>query len=77
MDVFLMSIFYLGFSTSDKTWLPVADGYQTLNVEAQNANERSHLKVYKALAQLRTENAFRHGRYDSVALNSDIFAFRR
>lgn len=37
----------------------------------------SHLNVYKALAQLRTDPVFRHGRYDSVALNSDVFAFVR
>ncbi|KPI94589.1 putative maltase H [Papilio xuthus] len=66
-----------GFSSADKTWLPVAEGYETLNVEVQKAAQTSHLNVYKALAQLRTEPAFRHGRYDSVALNSDVFAFER
>ncbi|XP_046961498.1 maltase A1-like [Vanessa cardui] len=66
-----------GFSTGDKTWLPVAEGYETLNVEVQRNVERSHLNIYKSLAKLRTEPAFRHGRYESVALNSDVFAFRR
>ncbi|XP_068621044.1 maltase A3-like [Battus philenor] len=66
-----------GFSTADKTWLPVAEGYESLNVEIQRATEKSHLNVYKALAQLRTEPAFRYGRYDSVALNNDVFAFKR
>lgn len=68
---------FLGFSTADKTWLPVAEGYETLNVEVQRTTERSHLNVYKALAKLRTEPAFSHGRYDSVALNSDVLAFKR
>lgn len=62
---------------ADKTWLPVADGYETLNVEVQRNTEISHLNVYKTLAKLRTEPAFRHGRYESVAYNSDIFAFKR
>ncbi|XP_026756926.1 maltase A1-like [Galleria mellonella] len=66
-----------GFSTADKTWLPVADGYETLNVEVQKGVERSHLNVYKTLVLLRAESTFRYGRYESVALNSDIFAFRR
>ncbi|XP_045510977.1 maltase A1-like [Colias croceus] len=66
-----------GFSSADKTWLPVADGYEELNVEVQRMSERSHLNIYKALAQLRTEAIFRYGRYESVAFNSDVFAFRR
>ncbi|CAH4012741.1 unnamed protein product [Pieris brassicae] len=67
-----------GFSTADKTWLPVADGYQNLNVEVQsNSLGRSHVKVYKELARLRTEPSFRFGRYESVAFNSDVLAFRR
>ncbi|XP_072936548.1 uncharacterized protein [Epargyreus clarus] len=66
-----------GFSSSDKTWLPVADGYDALNVDAQRQTERSHLNVYKTLAQLRTESTFRHGRYESVAFNAGVFGFRR
>ncbi|XP_030031300.1 maltase A1 [Manduca sexta] len=66
-----------GFSSGHKTWLPVAAGYETLNVEVQKAVERSHLKVYQQLAALRNQSAFRHGRYESVAFNSDVFAFRR
>ncbi|XP_049886110.1 maltase 2-like [Pectinophora gossypiella] len=66
-----------GFSTANKTWLPVADGYETLNVEAENAADRSHLKLYKALADIRQNKVFRYGRYESLALNLDVFAFRR
>ncbi|XP_013201280.2 maltase A1 [Amyelois transitella] len=66
-----------GFSSGEKTWLPVADGYETLNVEVQKATDRSHINVYKSLVKLRAENVFRHGRYESVAFNNDIFAFRR
>ncbi|CAH2104236.1 unnamed protein product [Euphydryas editha] len=66
-----------GFSSADKTWLPVAEGYETLNVEVQKAAEKSHLKVYQNLANLRMERPFRYGRYDSLALNNDVFAFRR
>ncbi|XP_028034157.1 maltase A1-like [Bombyx mandarina] len=66
-----------GFSTGDKTWLPVAEGYETLNVEIQKSTSRSHLNVYKQLTRLRNEPVFRYGRFESVALNPDIFAFKR
>ncbi|KAJ2953901.1 hypothetical protein O0L34_g1531 [Tuta absoluta] len=66
-----------GFSTADKTWLPVAEGYENLNVEHQQFLERSHLNVYKALARLRTDPVFRYGRFESVAFNRDVFGFRR
>ncbi|KAL4712835.1 hypothetical protein ACJJTC_011905 [Scirpophaga incertulas] len=66
-----------GFSTADKTWLPVATGYDTLNAESQNNSRISHLKVYQALNELRKSKVFRHGRYESLALNNDVFAFRR
>lgn len=68
---------HAGFSTAEKTWLPVAKGYETLNVEVQKAAEKSHLKVYQALADLRRDDVFRLGRYDSLALNNDVFVFRR
>ncbi|CAG9133493.1 unnamed protein product [Plutella xylostella] len=66
-----------GFSTAPKTWLPVAAGYETLNVEVQRAAARSHLNVYKALVALRALPSFQTGRYESLALNHDVFAFRR
>ena len=68
---------FVGFSNGNITWLPVAEGYETLNVEVQRAIERSHLNVYKTLVKLRAESAFRHGRYESVAFNSDVLAIRR
>lgn len=68
---------FSGFSTADKTWLPVAEGYETLNVEVQTAADRSHIKVYKALAALRREKIFRFGRFESLVVNDDVFVFRR
>lgn len=34
-----------GFSTANKTWLPVASNYQTVNLKAQEAATKSHYKV--------------------------------
>ncbi|XP_063617381.1 maltase A1-like [Cydia splendana] len=66
-----------GFSNASTTWLPVASNYRTLNVEAQLAATRSHLKNYQALAKLRLDRVFRLGRFESLALNEDVFAFKR
>nr|XP_034840957.1 maltase 2-like [Maniola hyperantus] len=66
-----------GFSAGNETWLPITASYKSLNVEVEKQAERSHLKVYKKLAKLRREPVFRLGRYESVAFNDDVFAFRR
>lgn len=66
-----------GFSTAPHTWLPVADGYDSLNVASQRSAVRSHYQVYRTLTNLRFRPAFRLGRYKSLALNNDVFAFKR
>lgn len=66
-----------GFSTAERTWLPLASGYEALNVDVQRSADRSHLKVYKALSQLRKRLAFAIGFYNSIAMNRDVFAFKR
>ncbi|XP_012549946.4 maltase 2 [Bombyx mori] len=66
-----------GFSTAERTWLPVADGYESLNVASQRSAVRSHYQVYRTLTNLRIRPAFRLGRYESLSLNNDVFAFKR
>ncbi|XP_059058094.1 maltase 2-like [Achroia grisella] len=66
-----------GFSSADRTWLPVADSYEQLNVANQRSAVRSHYQVYRTLTNLRIRPAFKFGRYESLALNSDVFAFKR
>ncbi|XP_049871103.1 maltase A1-like [Pectinophora gossypiella] len=58
-----------GFSTSEDTWLPVAEDYVTLNLAQQKIDDRSHYKVYQALTQLRKEETLSHGEYDIRALS--------
>uniref|UniRef100_A0A2H8TQA6 alpha-glucosidase n=1 Tax=Melanaphis sacchari TaxID=742174 RepID=A0A2H8TQA6_9HEMI len=43
-----------GFSTSQRTWLPVNSNYWNLNLVFQNECNRSHYKTYKTLVQLRS-----------------------
>ncbi|XP_046961502.1 maltase 2-like [Vanessa cardui] len=66
-----------GFSNGEKTWLPLADGYQHLNVEKQRSAVRSHYQVYRSLTNLRSRPAFRLGGYQSLALTKNVFAFKR
>ncbi|CAH2218451.1 jg12952, partial [Pararge aegeria aegeria] len=65
-----------GFSEAESTWLPVAEGYENINVANQRSAVRSHYQVYRTLISLRMRSAFRLGRYDSLALNNDVFAFK-
>ncbi|KAJ2953900.1 hypothetical protein O0L34_g1531 [Tuta absoluta] len=68
---------HAGFTTNDNTWLPVADGYDRLNVANQRSAVRSHYQVYRTLTSLRMRPAFRLGHYESLAINNDVFAFKR
>lgn len=70
-------ILFLGFSSAAKTWLPIADGYEGLNLENQRNAVRSHYQVYRSLSNLRFRPAFRLGRFESLAINQEVFAFKR
>ncbi len=45
-----------GFSTANKTWLPIPASYKTVNVQAESAEPNSLLNWYKRLIALRAEN---------------------
>lgn len=66
-----------GFSTAEKTWLPVADNYKELNVRMQEADEISHLKVYKSLKELRKEPSLQNGLTKYAALTQQIVVIAR
>ena len=66
-----------GFSDGEKTWLPVNTNYKELNVDVQNAAEKSHLKVYKSLIQLRKEPTFKDGATEMIAISDNVLAFTR
>jgi alpha-glucosidase len=51
-----------GFSTSAKTWLPVASNYKTVNVQTELADPNSLLNWHKKLIVMRrTRDAVRDG----------------
>lgn len=66
-----------GFSTGPKTWLPVGETYQTLNVAVESSGSgNSHLKIYKALIELRKNNALKNGDHRYFTY-SNVFFLKR
>ncbi|KAH8245900.1 hypothetical protein KR038_011353 [Drosophila bunnanda] len=67
-----------GFSTAAKTWLPLAADYQTVNVEMETAAERSHLKIYKSLVELRKSSlTLQNGSTKYSVLGDNVFVVKR
>lgn len=67
-----------GFSTANKTWLPVGEAYKMNNVKAQEAAENSHLKIFRKLTKLRREAVWRKGDYKgAVSNNNNVYSFVR
>lgn len=66
-----------GFSTNTKTWLPVAENYRDVNVDAELAADRSHLKCYAQMMQLRKENTFRSGTVTVKAVDNNVLVIVR
>lgn len=66
-----------GFSTASKTWLPVADTYKEVNVDKEEADENSHLKVYKSLKDLRQEPALKDGDTKYTAIGQQVVTIAR
>jgi alpha-glucosidase len=50
-----------GFSTNPHTWLPVAPGYKSVNVEVEQGEPNSLLNWYKQLIELRRSQGALHG----------------
>lgn len=69
---------YAGFSESEP-WLPIADNYTTLNVAAQESQQREILQLYRALIKLRKATpALNHGDYTAVShTNPNVYAYVR
>ena len=67
-----------GFSTGDKTWLPVNTDYKENNVKVQSEAENSHLKIFKKLTKLRKTNVLRKGQYEAKLVNDEnVLIYRR
>uniref|UniRef100_B8RIZ0 alpha-glucosidase n=1 Tax=Culex tarsalis TaxID=7177 RepID=B8RIZ0_CULTA len=66
-----------GFSTAAKTWLPVASNYKKLNVKAQNAALKSHLKLFKRLTTYRKRQILTEGDLDLKTTDTNLVLYKR
>lgn len=65
-----------GFTTGEKTWLPLATNYTECNVELQEQQEKSHLKIFRELIALRSKPAFNHGAMEMNAVDG-VLVYKR
>lgn len=67
-----------GFSTANKTWLPIAPNYKDVNMESEKQQPESHLNIFKELQQkIRSEPAIRYGQTQVVPVNQNVLAVQR
>jgi len=68
-----------GFSTADKTWLPIADDAATVNVKTESADPESMLNWYKKLLAMRRSNmALKYGSQTMLDTdNTKVLSFVR
>ena len=68
-----------GFSTANKTWLPIPASYKTVNVQTESAAPDSLLNWYKRLIALRAENpVMRNGQTVMVdRTNPNVLSYLR
>lgn len=65
-----------GFSNGSKTWLPVAENYEKVNVAYQQVNG-SHLQIFKKLMTLRKGEAGVNGTLVIKALTDEVLLIKR
>jgi alpha-glucosidase len=64
--------------TNGPSWLPIAEDYSTVNVDAEMQDRSSMLNLYGRLVQLRRrEHALAIGQFIAVPTQGDVFAYRR
>ena len=67
-----------GFSTSDKTWLPVNPNYKDINVESALANTESIFYTYQKLDALRrTQDWLVDAKFELLETAAKVFAYIR
>jgi alpha-glucosidase len=66
-----------GFSTADKTWLPMHPNYANNNLKLQQEALKSHYKFYQQLAELRQSDIFVYGEFRSRVLSDKVLGYYR
>lgn len=66
-----------GFTSGPSTWLPLANNYLTVNVNAQRTAPFSHMKIFKTLTQLRRTKTMQEGALVTRVVNNDVLLYTR
>ncbi|XP_034948196.1 alpha-glucosidase-like [Chelonus insularis] len=66
-----------GFSTSNKTWLPVHSNYKTLNLAAQKMDALSHYSVTKKLIALKRNPVVQNGSTQIILVGENVLGVVR
>ncbi|XP_037823517.1 maltase A3-like [Lucilia sericata] len=67
-----------GFSTANKTWLPVAPDYWDVNMEWEKHQPSSHLNIFKNIQSfVRNQPAIKYGQTQVMAVNQNVLAVKR
>nr|XP_019540003.2 probable maltase [Aedes albopictus] len=66
-----------GFSNAARTWLPVAENYKSLNVQAQNRARKSHLKIFKKLTKYRKRQILAEGDLEIQVSGENLLVYKR
>lgn len=66
-----------GFSSAEKTWLPVALNYTDCNVQQQLKDSRSNLKVFNDLMTLRKNPTMKYGGFEIKATDEELLVYKR
>lgn len=66
-----------GFSSANKTWLPVGSGYEQENVHKQLNDDNSHLKIFKRLTRLRKDEAAFSGKKTEPVVRGQVLVYER
>ena len=66
-----------GFSTANKTWIPVDSDYKTINVRKERLQADSHLNVFKRLTSMRkTRAVLQDGTFEIIA-DRNLLVYKR
>jgi len=66
-----------GFSTNNKTWLPVHNNYKKLNLKAQQLAKNSHYKIYKKVIALKQKRVVREGGIKCINIDEKVLVIIR
>lgn len=70
---------YAGFTGADskEPWIEVHPNYPTLNLALQKQATKSFYRLYQQLAEIRNNEVFVKGSFESHAFNNEVFSYKR